>query len=166
MTRSTPSSRGTPSVEFDGIVERFPFSPVDRRETLALFWFAAAIATITLAAVLGIGGVRQAWRGPALLIGIAGVVAIPALTRRLQRLVSVIELTPFAIIEVRADGQRRWLYWDQPLVLRNRRWLRRVDLAPQGTLEHISIHYARLEFDRLISLVLERGGFRTPPHAA
>src|SRR3989441_3108637 len=29
------------SIEFDGTVERFPFSPLDRRETLVLFWAAS-----------------------------------------------------------------------------------------------------------------------------
>jgi len=44
------------SVEFDGLVERFPFSPLDRRETLVLFWAAAAIGAIALAAALGMLG--------------------------------------------------------------------------------------------------------------
>ena len=154
------------SVEFDGLVERFPFSPLDRRETLVLFWAAAAIGAIALAAALGIGGLEQAWREAALAIGMGAVVAMPVLSRRFYRLASVIELTPLAIIEVRADGRRRWLYWTQPLELRNYRWLRRLELAPKGGQGHIPIHYARIGFDRLLAVVLERGGFRKPPHAA
>ena len=153
------------SVEFNGVVERFPFSSVDRRETIALFWGAASMGGITLAAALGVGDVQEAWRGPALVLGIASVVAMPVLSRRFQRLASVIELTPFAIIEVAGDGRRRWLYWGQPLLLRNRKWLQRADLAPQGASGHIPLHYSRIGFDRLIAEVLERGGFpsrRTP----
>ena len=151
------------SVEVDGVVERFPFSPVDRRETFALFWGAAAIATISLAVAHGVGGVHQGWRGLALAAGMLAVLTMPVFSRRSYRLASVIELTPFAIIEVRADGRRRWLYWRQPLTLQNRPWLRRVDLAPQGSRDHIPLHYARVGFDRLITVVLDRGGFQ---HAA
>jgi hypothetical protein len=151
------------SVEVDGAVERFPFSPVDRREAFALFWGAAAIATITLAVAHGVGGVHVGWRRLALAAGMLAVLTMPVLSRRSYRLASIIELTPFAIIEVRADGRRRWLYWRQPLTLQNRRWLRRVDLAPQGSRDNIPLHYARVGFDRLIAIVLERGGFR---HAA
>src|SRR5207249_3176592 len=141
------------SIEFDGMVERFPFSAVDRREALALFWGAAAIGALTLAAALGIGGEQESWRAPALAIGMIAVLGMPALSRRLYRLASVLELTPFAIIEVRADGRRRWLYWTQPLMLQNRPWLRGLDLVPQGAREHIPIHYARIGFDRLLAVV-------------
>lgn len=151
------------SVEVDGVVERFPFSPVDRREAFALFWGAAAIATIALAVAHGVGGVREGARGLALFTGMLAVLTMPVFSRRSYRLASVIELTPFAIIEVRPDGRRRWLYWRQPLTLQNRPWLRRVDLAPQGSRDHIALHYARVVFDGLIAVVLERGGFQ---HAA
>jgi hypothetical protein len=154
------------SVEFDGVVERFAFSPLDRREALALFWGAAAVAAITLAIARGLGGVGETWRGYALAIGMLAVLTMPAFSRRFYRLASLIELTPFAIIEVRPDGRRRWLYWKQPLMLHNRRWLRRVDLAPRGSRDNIPLHYARVGFDRLIAVVLERGGFQTPPDAA
>lgn len=151
------------SVEVDGVVERFPFSAVDRREALALFWGATTIATITLAVAHGVGGVHEGWRGLALATGMLAVLAMPVLSRRSYRLASVIEVTPFAIIEVRTDGRRRWLYWRQPLTLQNRPWLRRLDLAPQGSRDRIPLHYARVGFDRLIAVVLERGGFQ---HAA
>ena len=129
------------------------------QQTASDFILAGAVA-------LGIGGPEQAWREAALAIGMGAVVAMPVLSRRFYRLASVIELTPFAIIEVRADGRRRWLYWTQPLELRNYRWLRRLELAPQGGQGHIPIHYARIGFERLLAVVLERGGFRKPPHAA
>ena len=151
------------SVEVNGVVERFPFSPVDRREAFAMFWGATAIATITLAVAHGVGGVPEGWRGPALATGMLAVLAMPVFSRRSYHLASVIEVTPFATIEVRADGRRRWLYWRQPLTLQKRSWLRRVDVAPQGARDHIPLHYARVGFDRLIALVLERGGFQ---HAA
>ena len=77
------------SIEFDGMVERFPFSAVDRREALALFWGAAAIGALTLAAALGIGGEQESWRAPALAIGMIAVLGMPALSRRLYRLASV-----------------------------------------------------------------------------
>ncbi len=154
------------AVDVDGFVERFPFSRVDRRETLAVFWGATTIATVGLAVGLGVSGLEERWRGPALVVGIGAVLVMFGLARRFQRLASVIELTPFAIIEVRADGCRRWLYWNQPLVLRKRGWLRRLELAPQGAPGHIAIDYGRVGFDRLVAVILERGGFHTPSHAA
>src|SRR5207247_11117459 len=54
------------AVDVDGFVERFPFSRVDRRETLAVFWGATTIATVGLAVGLGASGLEERWRGPAL----------------------------------------------------------------------------------------------------
>src|SRR2546422_24780 len=94
------------SIEFDGTVERFPFSPLDRRETLVLFWAAAAIAAIALAAALGIGGLEQALREAALAIGMGAGVALPVLSRRVYRLSRGLELTPLSSIMVPGGGQR------------------------------------------------------------
>jgi hypothetical protein len=154
------------SIEFDGVVERFPFSPVERREAVSAFWGATIAAGIMLSAALGLLGTPDAWRGLELFVGAIAVVAMPILTRRLERLSTVIEVTPFAIIEVRPGGQRRWLYWRQPLAIRNRRWLRRVELSPNGARDFIPLHYARVSFDRLLALVLERGGFKQESPAA
>lgn len=147
------------SVEADGMVERFPFSPLDRRESAILFLSLVVLAALALATALGLISAPSAWHSPSLAVGALAVAALPIVSRRLVRLESVLEVTPFGLVEVRGDGQRRWLYWGQPMVLRPNRWLRRLELSPQGSNDHIPLHFGRVGFQRLVQVVLQRGGF-------
>ncbi len=103
----------------------------------------------------------------ALLCAVAAFGAAYLLARRSRRVLTTLEVSKFGIAEV--SGQtRRVIPWNRGPLLRNRPLLRRFELSVAGTRQRILLDYSRLEFYRLLELVLELGGFLPAdpdPHA-
>jgi hypothetical protein len=78
------------------------------------------------------------------------------------RLARTFEISPFGLTETAADETTRRLLWGYGLTLRNRPWLRRIELSPSGQREYIDIPYRLVGFERLTELILDKGGFREP----
>jgi hypothetical protein len=150
------AEHGEPEVV--GLVERFTFSPVDRRESNLLMWGSALAAGAVLmpAIALPVGNVTRA-------ISIACATALigtgVTIRNRAPRFLRAYEISPFGLAEVAADGGVRRLSWGYGLTLRNRPWLRRIELAPAGSSECIDIPYSVVGFERLVELILTKGGF-------
>jgi hypothetical protein len=147
---------GAPTIE--GLVERFKFSPIDRREITAMMWavLAAGVAAVFMQRAVGPGTLRSVVLGGCslLLLGIALTFGWALV--KWQR---TFEVSPFGLSELGAEGSVRRIYWHAPLVLRNRPRLRRCELSIAGDADHIDIPYSVVGFERLIELILVRGGF-------
>jgi hypothetical protein len=142
-----------------GVVERFGFSPVDRRELTILTWVTAIAAGLALVAPLSTS--FDGWRRIAALgfaVALAAVVWL--LFRRADQLSRTFEVSPFGLSEALPDGSVRRLLWGYGIVLRNRPWLRRVELALSDSPASIKIPYSVVGFDRLVEEILTKGGFK------
>jgi len=84
------------------------------------------------------------------------------LRTRWERLRTVLEVSPFNLREVHPGGTRGWVTWQQPLLSTHHPRGKRIEVQPLDSPSSIHIHYERLEFWRIISLVLEYGGFQLP----
>jgi len=132
---------------------------VDIREVKALLWITACCAGLLL-----VGPLIFALRTPMRVIsltcafGLAGVVqALRTISAQMGR---VFEVSPFGLSEIAADGSIRRLLWGYGLTLRNRPWLRRLELSPKDVSDHLDLPYAIVGFERLVELIFDKGGFR------
>ncbi len=147
--------------ESDGAVERFPFAEADRKAATRTFWLLAPVAGVSALAAAGVFGLSAGMRWLCFGAAAAAVVSMGWLIRRLRRLATVLEVTRFGVREVHPNGLRRFVSFDQALVIRNRPDRKRVELAPPGSRECIALDYDRVAVVRAYNLVVERGGFRT-----
>jgi hypothetical protein len=139
-----------------GLVERFEFSPVDRREYAAATWasIAAAAGVLTPAFALSAGSVGRT----VAVCCAAGLVALSLVLRRIaSQFDRVFEVSHFGIAEVQADGSVRHIPWARDLSVRNRPWLRRIELRDGRT--SIDVQCSVVGSERLFKLILSRGGF-------
>ena len=148
------------TVATEGAIERFPFARGARRAILSVFWIAAggsALLQVTVIARAAHTSSFLAWS----LFAVSIVLAlIAAWTRhRGQHMQTILEVGPFAVAELRADGTRRIIRWSQPLMLRARPRLRRLELSVMGQTDFIAIHYDRVGVLRALELILHRGRF-------
>lgn len=79
--------------------------------------------------------------------------------QRARYMETMLEVGPFTIAEVHPSGERRVFRWGDPLLLRGRARLRRLELSAAGRPDYIALDYERVGIDRAVRLVLERGGF-------
>ena len=149
-------------VEFKHGVELYPFPRMDRRLVIRVYWAVALVAAALLTSALRLVALPSAIRVMLVSVGCVLVLFLGYLRWREGRLLTTLEITPFAIAESRANGARRIISFNQPLELRNRPWLGRIELRTRGTREVIAIDYARVGFQRALDQVLTLGGFREP----
>ncbi len=156
---ATGGHEATDSADGGGMVERYPFSPVDRREN-------ALLTTAIIVIGFGLAALQLSLRLPApvavVLLGlsVAVVFALGWLIRRGRELGTVLEVSRFNIAELRGGERIRGIAWNQPLVLRNRRLLGRVELTAPAAARTIPLGYARVGFLGLLARVVEYGGFQ------
>jgi hypothetical protein len=142
-----------------GVVERFGFSPVDRREFAILTLVTAIAAVLVLVAPVSMG-LDGVWRITAYGCALALAFAVWILLRGSDQLSRTFEVSPFGLSEVLPDASVRRLLWGYGIVLRNRPWLRRIELAPPDHPDSINIPYSVVGFDRLVEEILNKGGFQ------
>ncbi len=118
------------------------------RLLLATLAWSARLATSLSSARAGAG------RGAVLLI-----VTAVWWWRRARLLASVLEVSPFAISEVAADGSRRTILWSQVGWLKGRPRRRRLEVLTLDGQAALHIHYELVGFYHAVGLVLEYGGF-------
>jgi|KBSMisStaDraftv2_1062788.scaffolds.fasta_scaffold212655_3 hypothetical protein len=113
-----------------GVVDRFMFSPVDRRELRVLMGttlFGAAAILITVMA-LEMNAMTRA-------IAVASAVALCAAAlwcrRGLSEINRIFEVTPFGLSEIHEDGTIRRIVWGRGLTLRNHEKRRRRFRTPR-----------------------------------
>lgn len=155
--------RAEGEVEREGMVERFPFTRAYRRAADVRFWVLAGAAASAFVLLLAVPGGRP-WTGWLAWVAGSALTLAAGWQRRLTReLDTVLEVSPFGLVELHPDGTRRRIPFDAPLLLRNRPRLRRMELARADAPDRpIALHYARLGFVRLLDLVVEHGGFPGP----
>jgi hypothetical protein len=147
--------------EVGGAVERYPFSPRERREQAFLYWAIVLIASLVLLVLMIVSHASIMERGVSAVVVTACVAALWFLRNKGERLETILEVSPFGITEVHADGSRRHVSWDAALQLRVNGRRSRVELAPLGTnRDFIALDFDRLGFNRLMEHVIEYGGFR------
>jgi hypothetical protein len=149
-----------PDVEVSGVAERYPFPSMDKRLSARLYWALTAVAAFLLASALGVVSLGLAMRLVFLAVGVALVVGLAYLRQRERHLATILEVTPFAVAEIHPDGARRVILFNQPLQLRNRPRLGRVELRGTGDDRFIPLDYDRIGFQRALDRVLTFGGFR------
>jgi hypothetical protein len=141
-----------------GLVERFAFSRVDQREATVAMWASIVSAVGALIPVLALRAAEstQVWAASC-----ASVLVFLALMlwRRQRVLRRVYDVSPFGLTAIEPDGSVRRLSWAGGLTLRNRPWLRRIELARFGSPAFIGIPYSVVGFERMVELVIEKGGF-------
>jgi hypothetical protein len=144
--------------EVTGLVERFTFSPVDRQEMKVAMW-GSTLAAFGISLPVAILDLNDAMRAIAFGVMLLLVMIATMLRRGLSRLQRDFEVSPFGLSEIVADGTVRRLFWGYGLTLRNRRWLRRIELSHASDRAFIDIPYSVVGFKRLVELVLTKGGF-------
>jgi len=146
--------------ESAGVVERFAFSPVDRRERAWLAYIvictAALVGFLPESVAPGSAGRLAVVALAMLLLAAGGFVwtTVPALSR-------TFEVSPFGLSEVRPNGVIQRLLWGSGVVLHNRPRLRRIEVRHIASDGAIKIPYQVVGFDRLLELILEHGGFKS-----
>lgn len=150
---------GEGAIDQDGTTERFPFLRSAQRRADQMFWTTAILAFALLTSLFVVRWPSAigwgVWIAGFILAGVAGMWRSHARQRA-----TLIEITPWEISQREPTGQRRdMLRWSQPLLLQNQPARRRVLLTAERGEPRIELHYARVGFGRLLSLVLERGGF-------
>ena len=146
----------------DGL-ERFPFARGAQRAVATGFWTCAAIGVaLQVVLIAGVPHVRRPVGWVMLVIGTLFTVAAAWTRVRLRHMETVLEVSLFAIAEVQPNGVRRSYRWADPLLLRGRPHLRRLELSMEREPGYISLDYDRVGIDRAVQIVLERGGFRSP----
>lgn len=144
----------------DGPVERFPFplrriGLLERAEIVVVAFGVAALLFVGFAEV---GTVTTRWA--LLVVGILTLPAAIVLRSWHRRSCSVLEVSPFGIVEVTADGRRTRIGFAQSLILVNEPRWRRMQIGPAASDLRITLHYGRMGFFHLVDRVLEYGGFR------
>lgn len=148
-----------------GAVARFAFPEIARQWLRHLMRRSAWGVALAVGLVLVSQGVNPR------LNAIAGAWALLALLMaavryvRLRRLHRTFEVSPFNLTEIDRRGQRRVLTWSQPLSLKNRLWLRRIDVGPPGFRERISLEWELADLQRAVDLIIEYGGFQPAERA-
>ncbi len=147
--------------EIGTTVERYPFSPRERREQELLYWAITLIAAVVLLAQTLIAHVATWERLACGAVVAACVAALWFLRRRSRHLETVIEVSPFGLVEIHPDGQRRHLRFGIALQLRVNRRRSRAELAAvMAPNDIIALDFDRLGFNRLLERVIDWGGFR------
>ena len=146
---------GGPTVS--GSVERFEFSPVDRRELTVAAWCALVTAWAVLLPVIALqttGVLRGLALTSAALLAVLGIMLRSSASRTRR----AFEVSPFGLSEVKWDGSVRRVPWTPEMALRNRPWLRRIEVSvANGGL--IEIPYSVIGFTRLVEIIAARAGF-------
>jgi hypothetical protein len=151
-----------PDVEIAQGAEKYPFPTMDRQLVTRLYWALAVVAAALLSSALDLVSLPAGVRLMLICVGGFLLVALGYLRLRGEHLLTVLEITPFAIAEIHPNGSRRVLSFNQPLELRNRPRLGRVELRAEGDQAYIALDYARVGFQRALDRVLTFGGFRQP----
>ena len=141
-----------------GVIERFEFSPVDRRELSALVWLTTIAAMALLVTPLTMELTRGLWIA-AFGCGLGFGGAAWLIQRRYVQLSRAFEVSSFGLSEIHPDGSVQRLLWGRGLELHNRPWLRKIELTVPARDWKISIPYGLVGFDRMIECVLVKGGF-------
>lgn len=146
-------------------VERFPFPRRMTRDVVFTYAIGvvAAVSGIALGAFTASITLRLAGAATAL---VAALTTILVGFQKSKLFASAIEISPFAISQVWADGTRRTMLWREVWFLRNRPWLGRLDLLAADRRTGIHLHYDRVAFKRAFELVVDYGGFRPGMPAA
>lgn len=148
-----------PVTEGQPPVERFPFPRRMTRDLVITYAIGVLVALggVTLAALTSSANLQLLGAAAAL---VAALTTIVVAMQRSKLLTSAIEISPFAISQVWADGTRRTMLWRDVLFLRNRPWLGRFELLAADRRTGIHLHYDRVAFKRAFELVVQYGGFR------
>jgi hypothetical protein len=150
---------GEAEVEVSGPVERYPFPHMDRHFTSRVFWGIAVLGVAVVAPATGLFASPPWWPYLAIPTLAVSIVALFVLRRWERHLATTLELSPFGLAEVHPNGDRRSIPFNQPLVLQNRPWRRRLELRPATSSEYIAIDYGRVAVLRLVKLLSEYAGF-------
>jgi hypothetical protein len=145
--------------EIEGVVERYPFARGTKLAAVFMFWSAIGIAAILYSLLVLRPKLPSALAWGAWALGSISILSAGVLRRRMKHLESTLELSRYGIAEVEADGTRRTLRWKGSLLLRYRRWPKRLELSSPGHAETIHLDFNRVAVDRAVRLTLEYGGF-------
>jgi hypothetical protein len=151
------ASHGAPNEP--GPVERFGFSPIDRRENACFRLIAIATFVLGIVAAIALPEAFQLSRVIGAALALVSLIFIVLLERRGRRLQRRFEVSAFSLAELLPCGEVRRLHWGEGLMLRNRRWRRRIEIGPAGGSDAIVVPYAIVGFERAVELILEKGGF-------
>lgn len=156
--REAREADGTP--EKEGNVERFPFGRSDRRHNRIAFWVLVPVVLAIYVVAFALGSLPRGlawglWVAATLLM-----LVLAWLRARDRHLCTVLEVSPFALTEIAEDGSRRTVQWSQPIWVRNRPRLGRVELGVGGHPEYIALDYSRLGIIRIVDLVAEYAGLK------
>ena len=151
-----------PDVEFNQGAERYPFPTMDKTLVTRVYWALAIVVAALLSSTLDVVRLPTGIRVMLLCVGGILLAALSYLRLRGEHLLTVLEITPFALAEIHPNGSRRVLSFNQPLELRNRPRLGRIELRAQSDRAYIAIDYSRVGFQRALNRVLTLGGFREP----
>ena len=142
----------------DGLIHRFTFSPVDKRELRVLTTTsvgAAAVIVATLAAVQ-MGAMMRSIAT----LSVLGLCVSAWFCRRASAILNrLFEVTPFALSEIHANGMIRRIVWAGGATLRNNARRRRIEVTALSSAFRIDIPYTVVGFARLAELIVEKGGF-------
>ena len=137
----------------DGAIETFPFPATRIRENTIAFWLVAALAFAALVTVFTGRSLPSGAQWTLWTLGFLSAGLLAAIMSRAKHLRSRLEISPFALSLVAADGTRRTFQWSATLAARNHWWRRRVDVYCAGHAEPIPLDYGRLGFTRICGLV-------------
>ncbi|HTA72732.1 MAG TPA: hypothetical protein VK733_00605 [Gemmatimonadaceae bacterium] len=115
-----------------GVVERYPFAPSDRSEQTRRYWTLMLVAGLALASPILWPHMAVWQRAIALTVVLICLGLLAMNRRRMRRLDTVLEVSPYGLAEIQPDGTRRVLTFNQPLACRVNRWRSRVEVAPVG----------------------------------
>jgi hypothetical protein len=144
---------GEPGV--NGLVHRFSFSPIDRRECTLAGWLSAALGTFGLILIVAGTPFRWIWA----IVGPLAFMLAGAMWLRVGQLATTIEISPFALSEVTIQGRIRRVLFGQGLTLVDRPRRRRLELSVTGRPEFIALPYALVGLNDAVDLLLKFGGF-------
>jgi uncharacterized membrane protein YhaH (DUF805 family) len=147
-----------------GVVERYPFAPSDRSEQTRWYWTLMLVAGLALASPILWPHMAVWQRAIALTVVLICLGLLAMNRRRMRRLDTVLEVSPYGLAEIHPDGTRRVLTFNQPLACRVNRWRSRVEVAPVGgrQSDRIFVDFDRVGFNRLFMAVLLLGKFIQP----
>jgi hypothetical protein len=94
-----------------------------------------------------------------ILWAVALLAGLGIMARKSDDLLRTFEVSSFGLSEDMPDGRVRRLLWGNGVLLRNRPWLRRIELAVEGQPGRIGIPYRVVGFEQLVSSIMSRGGF-------
>ena len=143
-----------------GMVESYPFARRAKVSALVLFWSAIGLTLVSYSLLIFVRGLPLFVASLLWVFGTSTTLAAGTLRYRIQYMESLLENTRFGITEVETDGTRKTIPWSGPLLLRYRRWPKRLELTSPGRPERIRLDFERLAIDRAVGLTLEYGGFK------